>query len=458
MNTFWSVSLVLVALAFTTRFVVAAMCGISSWRYALFCFVACLILLGLSFLVEGIILAVSKIEDYDEEATVATFKKQFGDADALGPGLVSLKHKSDRVLVGQPLIAIALAFLFNGVLNAMAVRTQTACPMVPTRLRFLLVLYSDGFVSVGVSTMLIYWVSQVLPQALGKRSAVAFMRFPGAMLLADLLSLIARTGVGEPGRLLENLVEKAGVDLSSPKLPLGNSKFLEAMSVDYERAVESRTIRIEPKSDGIWITDEARHVYLTKRQSIDHIFIVSRQQFDRDDGVTIKLGLPPGFVREVISANWLFRYGITKDILGAGDAVLDEDEAELLWSDSIYAIHSSSDRPIPWTTFAASYKYKEKQFNMSPERSTNLYFHLGFPTERIEIAVRPPPGCFIFGADLRFRSDESKTLDKYDPISRGNPSQERKDDGTIIIRHMYPPLAAEMILEVAVRVIDQLPG
>ena len=123
----WRIALLVVSALFVSRFVMATVCGIHDWPRSLINFGVCLALIYLSFIVEGIILAIAKIEDYDDEATVKTFRQKFGPADVLGPSLVRLKHDADPILVGQPLFAIAIAFTFNELLQASGVPAGATC-------------------------------------------------------------------------------------------------------------------------------------------------------------------------------------------------------------------------------------------------------------------------------------------------------------------------------------------
>ncbi len=455
---FWRLCFCVVTFIFLTRFVVSPLCGVEDWTRSLLKFGFCLFLLYISFIVEGIVLAVSKIEDYDDKVTIRTFKDYFGIADVLGPSLVRVKRKADGVLMGQPLIAIVVAFLFNGVLDSASIPDAAVCTFVSPHYLFVFRLYSSGFFSIVVTTMLIYWLSQVLPQSIGKRSAAAFMRFPGAMTTANALALATPLGIGEPGLWLERFVKGAGLNTTFPQMPLGDSKFLEAMSTDYDRKVTSRKIKIETLADGIRITDEAQHLYLVDRRDIDHVYSFARGQFDPDKGVTVTLGFPENFCREPTVVTRLYRYTFDYDIL---DQQLPPDEVgsnrNLLWGESVFVVRSSSDRPIPWTTMTASYYYREKEFDMSTEASTELSFPLGLPTEQIEVTIFSPPGGFIYSAELSFTWDESRIFDKFNPVNRGTPDKKR-EEGSICLIHMHPPLATEMRLRIDFRRQDASSG
>lgn len=448
----WRFVFVVLLVLFVSKFILATFCGVRQWPISLLNLGVCLGLVYLSFIVEGIVLAVAKIEDYDDEATVRTFKSKFGPSDVLGPSLVRLKRDSNNILVGQPLLAIAIAFAFNEVLTSSGVPAGAGCTALPSWLEVWMPFYSSEGLSIFITTMLIYWLSQVLPQSLAKTSAAAFMRVPGAMLTARVLAKVAWTGVGEPGSWLVRLVSRAGFDSTEMKLPLGDDKFLEAMSTDYDQVVESRVINITAEANRVMVDDAATHSYLTARKDIDYFIRLARNQFNTDVGVTLQLTLPDGYAREPIRTRQMFSHVFDREI--ERDKTAEQVGAVLLWGEDIFALRTSSVKDVPWTTLKTSYQLQNSRLDSTPGSDTLLYFSLGVPTKQVEIRIAPPEGCFVKSAELTFLSEESKVFDAAIVIQRGSGSVSMDEHNVCTVIHRYPPVAAEMRLRIDIRELD----
>jgi len=92
----WTVAFAATLLLFISRFIISTMYGANDIFRSSIYFGICIFLLYLSFIIEGIILAISKIEDYDEDATIVEMRHRHGASDTLGPNLLKMKRKSKK--------------------------------------------------------------------------------------------------------------------------------------------------------------------------------------------------------------------------------------------------------------------------------------------------------------------------------------------------------------------------
>jgi len=278
------------------------------------------------------------------------------------------------------------------------------------------------------------------------------------LFVADGLALVAKTGVGVPGGWLETLIEWMGYERRPLVLPLGNAAFLKAMSADYEKYVELRSIEIETKADGIYVIDTAKHIYLTPKKEVEHVFRIPLSQLNVEEEIDLRIEFPEGFRREKIKTNRLYSNTFDQNVIKKmGDASSEDGKeqngaspASLLWGEYIFAMQSSSDKNIPYTIITAKYKCKSAKFDTDNSVTDTLYFPLGVPTEKVVVTVKDPEGEFIQDVQLNFAAEESRIFEVFGPIRRGIFHPDRKTREWVLTHH-HPPLAAEMQLRIDVR-------
>ena len=129
-------------------------------------FLACGLLLYGSFLIEGIILVASKVEEYDEEAMDRAMRDRYGPADNIRATLIYVKRKIDPILIGQPLVAISITLLFDSIVEMAGLHLDPKGVPVATNAQTLpqwtIWLLSSSLISGALSAALVYWVGQLL--------------------------------------------------------------------------------------------------------------------------------------------------------------------------------------------------------------------------------------------------------------------------------------------------------
>jgi hypothetical protein len=401
----------------------------------------CCGLLYVSFLIEGIILAAAKIEEYDKDSIARRIVDEYGPADTINTTLLFVKEKISDILVGQPVIAIAITLAFGTVIDEFGLRTDPVAKEAAGLPHLVIALLSSALVSGIIATAIIYWASQLLPQSLGKRNAVEFMRLPGATVMAHSLVRLSQVGIGTPSEWLARLAPDR---FNRPiDLPIGDGRIFEALCKDFGYFVSKRIITIRPDDTFIEVTDETTYEYIDHRPDIRHSCRLGVEQFNG----AIDFSLIAQEKRSLERASLApFELDLSEIIQTDQSA---ERQLRSISTERIYVIESSIADNQPLTTRAV---YKRDPFTTLRSKKDNFVFDVGVPTKEIQIRLEGKVGVVINDPPtLDFRSEVSRYFPTVRPLQRRGSGRPERDGEAWVLRYTHPPFCAEMQFTVDAR-------
>ena len=430
---------------FVARFIVALV--YESWNVwaVAWLFGICVVLLYGSFLIEGIILAASKIEEYDEDVTVRKMNQLY-PTDNISTTLIYVKRKTQDILVGQPLVAIGITLLFNSIIETVGLHRNPDGTLVSTLAgeqlpRTVTYLMSSSLVSGILSAALIYWFAQLLPQSLGKQNAIEFMRSPLASQVARALVGLSGIGVGTPSVWLERLAPRRF--RKRIELPVGDAKIFESLCIDYGYFVSKRKIIIIPGPDKVEVRDEITYRYLDGRRELRHSCRLAIDQFD--GGIDFTLEFPDGTDRERERPG-LFDLDLSRIVEGKDGQ---PPTLQSVYKERIHVIETSVGAEPPHLTSRAVYHRNALTFDSG--RADVFAFDMGVPTREIEIRVKRSQGTLInTPPELTFGSEVARFFPNAQPLMRGTCVRVKDAEGWLLTQ-TFPPLSTEMKLQVDAR-------
>jgi hypothetical protein len=447
----WSVIGLIALVLFIARFVGGW--WYENWDYLHIggLFLICGLLLYGSFLIEGIIIVASKVEEFDEDAMDRAMRDRYGPADTIRATLIYVKREIGPILIGQPLVAISITLLFDSIvemaglhLDPKGVPVTASAQTLP---QWIIWLLSSSLVSGALSAALVYWLGQLLPQLLGKRNAIGFMHLPCADLVARTLVQLSRLGVGTPARILEQWLRRY---FRKPiKLPVGDKKIFESLTEDYGYSVERRSITIRPVGDHVEVTDETTYRYRNPRIEIRHNYRIVMEQFSGP----IRFDIDFGGTRQTQPTRSQFRFDLsefTRDAEGT-------DKVRSIYQEIISVMESIVESGLSEVTTRAF--YQRIGLATLPDERAEFAFDMGVPTREVQIRIEKPDGVFIpyepkvifTSEDVRFRRrpGTGPELDGWyetvPQLKRGKRTAAPDADGWSIV-HTYPPMSAEMLI------------
>lgn len=373
-------------------------------------------------------------------------QQEYGAADTIGNTLSFVKEKIDGLLVGQPLVAIGITLAFDGILEHAGLQlkpdgTPVSAAALAILPPFVVYLMSSSLVSGIVSAALIYWFAQLLPQSLGKRNAVEFMRMPLAATVARTLVQLSATGVGAPSRVLEQILSsrfRSGVGI-----PIGDERIFTALSSDFGYFVSKRQITIRPNSDFVEVIDEISYHYLEHRPDIRHSCKLPVEQFNGQVQFTLLVPANVAYQEPTIVA---FEHELSRvSNPGPGGTAAFESQIR----EQIFVVESSIAENRPLTTRAV---YRRDPLITRPADRDSLVFDMGVPTKEIDIRIERQNGVLINDEPkVAFISEVARFFPVIRHLQLRGPTTTVKHADGWYIKHVHTPFCAEMRLVIDAR-------
>ncbi len=188
LNVVWAIALILAIVIVAGKFITFALGNNVEVTTSLFYAALFVLLLYLSLISEGLVIAISKIIEYDDDNLSGFLETHFGISTGTASFVRQSRNQSTGFLIGQPLVSLAIVTAITVMLDHLTVDYTNVFPATlatsyPRASYWIIFVLSNTAISAVVSTAILYWFGQGLPLLLAKHSSIGFLRTPWSSAL-----------------------------------------------------------------------------------------------------------------------------------------------------------------------------------------------------------------------------------------------------------------------------------
>lgn len=463
----WLIVSVLSALVLLLKIVVAFF-QVNDTRDAVFFSVEVIfiaMMIYLLFVAEGMILVAAQIKPHDRKKIQEYIKNNsISDSLRLNSVIDSVQRQYKNFVVGRQaiviLIVVGLVFVVGALNKGESAGAISELERVHKGFSscILSFLNADAVIFL-ISTMLPYWICQLLPHLLAEERSLQFAKLWLAKEITDLSIMISGFEAGWPSFLiLDRIQQKAFRSLE--EISVGDAAIFKATAAYYGYSISKRIVNIVCNESETIIEDKSICEFKAgKNSDITHSVVVPSQAEVRVIGWEYAYPNDLKKAEPITSVVW-----VSMTVFGEEAAVSEEEapaptEEEVnddLSEEFLLTTIIPLREPIPRKGFQKEVVEITVRYAL-PALSTEIFaddafcFEIGKPTECLLISVSEAPGTFIREPELETQpAEELPLFTRARTLDQERAPRDGTDNGWNIAIH-YPPVGERVILTLDAR-------